>query len=300
VKPPPFDYVAPVSLPEALDILSQRGADAKVLAGGQSLIPVMNFRLASPHLLVDLNPISELSFIRLNGDALHIGAMTRQRAVERDPLVAEHAPLLHEAMPDIAHPQIRNRGTIGGSLVHADPAAELPAIMVALDAVFVIRSRQGERQVTASDFFQGLFTVDIQPDELLTEIIIPVKKANTGYAFLELARRHGDYAMMGVAATFEMKAGKCLSARLVYLNAGDKPVVASQASALLVGQSSTAELFAAAAEKAASDEMEPLGNLHATPEFQRHLARVLTVRALNIAASRADLKPSRSGAKKHG
>jgi carbon-monoxide dehydrogenase medium subunit len=272
---------------EALKILAEHSGDVKVLAGGQSLIPVMNFRLASPDLLIDLNPIKELSYIRKKGDNLLIGAMTRQRAVERDPLVAEHAPLLHETMPFIAHPQIRNRGTIGGSLVHADPAAELPVVMLALGASFVIRSQNGERAVTAADFFQGLFTVDLQPGEILTEVIVPVKKPNTGYAFLEMARRHGDFAMMGLAATVGIKKGVCQSASLVYLNAGDRPMSAPSAAAMLVGQPPDEVLFTAAAEKAAAEEIEPMGNLHSSAEFQRHLAKVLTVRALKTAAARA-------------
>ncbi len=301
MKPPPFNYVAPATLTEALEILAGHAADAKVLAGGQSLIPLLNFRLASPHLVVDLNRIAELSYLQLEGDHLHIGAMTRQRVLERDPLVAEHTPLLYEAMPEIAHPQIRNRGTLGGSLVHADPAAELPAVMVALDATLTLRSRHGERRLAAVEFFQGSFTVDIQPDELLTEISIPVRKPGTGYAFLEIARLHGDYAMMGVAASLEIQAGKCRSARLVYLNAGDKPMVAAESAGLLAGHPPASDLFTAAAVKAAAEEIEPMGNLHASPEFQRHLARVLTIRALNAAAIRAGAATaSHPGATRHG
>jgi len=285
MKPPAFEYVAPVSLNEALSLLAAHGPQAKVLAGGQSLIPIMNFRLASPDMLVDLNLVRELSYIRHEGDALHIGAMTRQRAIEREPLVSDHAPLLYEAMPEIAHPQIRNRGTIGGSLVHADPAAELPAIMVALEATFTLRSQQAERAVSALDFFQGIFTVDIQPGELLTDISVPVKKPNTGHAFIEIARRHGDYAMMGVAACVEIEAGVVRSARLVFLNAGDRPMVAARAAAGMAGQPPDGALWTMAAETAA-EEIEPIGNLHASPEYQRHLAKVLTVRALSMASSR--------------
>ena len=287
MKPPPFAYAAPKSVEEALDLLAEHGADAKILAGGQSLIPTMNFRLANAALLIDLNRIEPLAYIKLDGDHLRIGAMTRQRTLERDKLVAKHAPLLFEAMPHIAHPQIRNRGTIGGSLAHADPAAELPVIMVALGAEFVIRGKNNERTVSATDFFQGLFTTDLQPDELLAEIAVPVKAKRTGYAFLEVARRHGDYAMMGVAASLTLDSkGKCESARLVYLNAADKPAPASQAAAMLAGQSPEADLFQSAAQQA-SEEIDPMGNLHASVDFQRHLARVLTVKALATARDRA-------------
>ena len=289
MKPAPFDYLAPDSLEAALDALARHGGDAKILAGGQSLIPVMNFRLAQPAILVDLNKISELSFLRRGEDGgLTIGAMTRQRRLERDPLVAEAAPLLREAVPWIAHPQIRNRGTFGGSLSHADPAAELPAIALALRARLRLRKAGGDRWVEAGDFFAGLFTTALEPDEVLVEAAIPPLAPRTGWAFLEVARRHGDYAQVGIAALVTLEDdGRCREARLVYLSVGDAPVEAKEAAGLLAGQEVTPAAIEAAAEKAARDEIHPRGDVHASPEFKRHLARVLTGRALRRAAERA-------------
>lgn len=289
MKPAPFEYAAPDSLDAALALLAQHGADAKALAGGQSLVPAMNFRVAQPALLVDLNGLPEMDYVRESGDGrLRIGAMTRQRRVERDALVARRAPLLHEALPYIAHPQIRNRGTIGGSLVHADPASELPVIALALNARFKARNASGERWLSVEEFFQGMFATALTPDELLVEIELPVMPPRTGWAFEEFARRRGDYALMGVAAIVTMSGGGvCDSARLVYLNAGDGPIVAQRAADLLRGQNPSDELIESAAAKASEDEIEPLGNVHASVAYQRHLARVLTRRALAQAFNRA-------------
>jgi len=293
MKPAPFEYQAPDSLDAALDLLARHGGDAKVLAGGQSLIPVLNFRLAQPVMLVDLNKLAELSFIRRGEDGgLRIGAMTRHRRLERDPLVGQLAPLLAETVPWIAHPQIRNRGTAGGSLAHADPAAELPAIAVALRARFLLRKAGGERWVTAADFFQGLFTTALEPEELLVEIALPPMAspigARTGWSFQEIARRHGDYATVGLAAQVTLgEDGRCQEARLVYLSVGQTPVEARGAAALLAGTDLGPEAVRAAAEKASREEMDPTGDVHATSEFKRHLARVLTGRALRSAAERA-------------
>ncbi len=289
MKPAPFEYQAPASLDAALDLLARRGGEAKLLAGGQSLIPVMNFRLAEPALLVDINKLTELDFIRRDDDGgLRIGALTRQRRLERDPLVAEAAPLLHETMPFIAHPQIRNRGTFGGSLAHADPAAELPAVAVALRAQLRLRKAGGERWVNAADFFAGLFTTSLEPDEMLVEAAIPPLAPRTGWSFLEIARRHGDYAQVGIAALVTLDdAGRCREARLVFLSAGDVPVEAREAARLLAGQEISPAAITAAADKAAQ-EIRPFSDLHATADFKRHLARVLTGRALRKAAERAN------------
>lgn len=289
MKPAPFTYSAPSSLQEALETLAAQAHDAKILAGGQSLIPAMNFRVTAPSMLLDLNRIDELSFIRHDpGGVLHIGAMTRQRAVERSEDIQKGWPLLAEAMPHVAHPQIRNRGTIGGSLIHADPAAELPVVMVALGAEFVLKSTRGERRVPARDFFQGMFTVDAQPDEILTEVLVPPMPSATGSAFLEIARRRGDYAMMGIAATVTLdENGECRAATLVYLNAGDKPIVAENAAALLTGKRLDEKHVADAARLASQEEIEPAGNLHASAAYQRHLADVLTRRGLDLASERA-------------
>ncbi len=289
MKPAPFDYAAPATLAEALALKAQHGDDAKFLAGGQSLIPAMNFRLVQAALLVDLNRLAELDYIRPAGDGgLRIGAQTRQRRLERDALVARHAPLLHEAMPNVAHPQIRNRGTLGGSLAHADPAGELPVIAVALDAQVRVQSAQAERWVPAADFFQGLFTTALASDEMLVEVALPPLPPGTGTAFVEFARRRGDYALMGVAAVVTLDgAGRCQAARLVYLNAGEGPVSAPDAADALVGETYMPEVIAEAAAHAAEDEIRPMGNVHATPAYQRHLARVLTRRALERAFERA-------------
>lgn len=289
MKPAPFEYQAPPSLEAALAALARHGGDAKLLAGGQSLIPVMNFRLAQPAFLVDINKLSDLDFVRRGEDgSLRIGSLVRQRRLEREPLVGEMAPLLREAVPFIAHPQIRNRGTFGGSLAHADPAAELPAVAVALKARFRLRKEGGERWVEAGDFFAGLFTTALEPDELLVEAAIPPPAPRTGWAFLEVARRHGDYAQAGVAALVTLgEDGRCREARLVYLSAGDRPVEAREAARLLVGEEIAPPAVEAAAEKASKDEMSPFGDIHATADFKRHLARVLTRRALLQAAARA-------------
>ncbi|HEX5761218.1 MAG TPA: FAD binding domain-containing protein [Thermoanaerobaculia bacterium] len=289
MKPAPFAYEAPDSLGAALDLLARHGGDAKVLAGGQSLIPVMNFRLAQPALLVDLNRLPGLDFVRRTpAGGLAIGAMTRQRRLEREPLIREAAPLLAEAIPYIAHPQIRTRGTIGGSLAHADPAAELPAVAVALRARFRLQREGGERWVDAASFFAGLFTTELAAEELIVEVELPPPPPRAGWAFLEVARRHGDYAQVGVAALVALEAdGRCREARLVYLSVGDAPVVAERAAAQLAGEVPTEEAIAAAADTAAREEMDPTGDLHASARFKRHLARVLTVRALRLATARA-------------
>lgn len=288
MKPAPFQYLAPDSLPAALAALQSHGGDAKLLAGGQSLVPVMNFRLAQPAVLIDLNRVPGLDGIeRGAGGGLRIGAMTRQRRLEEDPLVARHAPLLREAVPFIAHPQIRNRGTIGGSLAHADPAAELPALVVALDARLHLRSARGERTVAAADFYLGLFATVLEADEMLAEIEIPAAAERTGWAFAEVARRHGDYAQVGVAARLTLAAdGRCASARVVFLSVADRPFDARQTAQALAGESPSAKVYAAAAA-AAQSEIDPAGDIHASGPFKRHLAGVLTRRALAVAGERA-------------
>ncbi len=288
MKPPPFDYYPAESVEQALELLARFGYDAKPLAGGQSLVPAMNFRLAQPAVLVDLNPIADLAYIRPTENGLRIGAMTRQRAVERSSLVAERAPLLHETMPHIAHPQIRNRGTFGGSLAHADPAAELPAVAVALDARLRLQSPRGERWIPAADFFVGLFTTALEPDELLVEVEIPALPPRTGWSFQEVARRHGDFALVGVAATVTLSPGGPIQrARLVFLSVGEGPVEARQAQETLAGQSPDPEVLRAAAETAAERDIEPVGDIHASADFRRHLAKVLARRALEQAVARA-------------
>jgi len=288
MKPAAFAYVSPDSLEEALDRLAQAGPEAKVIAGGQSLIPAMNFRILQPSLLIDLNRLTDLEFIRAHdGEGLRIGAMTRQRRLERDPQIRSLAPLLHEATPFVAHPQIRNRGTLGGSLAHADPSAELPAVILALEGRIRARRAGGERWIKAADFFQGMFATALGPDEIVTEVELPAPPQRTGWAFTEIARRTGDYALAGVAVGLTLDGrGVCTGARMVFLNAGDGPRAAMKAAALLAGQSVTPDLFEAAAAQAVV-EIDPPGNLHASPEFQRHLAGVLARRALVRAHERA-------------
>lgn len=288
MKPAAFEYLAPVTLEEALAIKAEHGDEVKPLAGGQSLIPAMNFRIAQPAILVDLNKIDELSFLRRENGELRIGAMARQSQVEKNDLVATHSPLLAETMPHIAHPQIRNRGTFGGSLAHADPAAELPVTALALNVRMKVQNSKGERWIPIEDFFLGFFTTAMEPDEILTEVAVPDLPPRTGWSFLEIARRSGDYAMAGVAATITLdKSGKCKKARLVCLNVGDGPIDGVGAAALMAGENVTPQVIEAAAEKVTQEEIMPFGNVHASIEYQQHLSRVLVQRALTQAHERA-------------
>ncbi|MEA3336905.1 MAG: xanthine dehydrogenase family protein subunit M [Chloroflexota bacterium] len=289
MKPAPFQYVSPTSLEEALVNLAEYGYDAKLLAGGQSLVPTMNFRLSQPGVLIDLNNIPELAFMKSDSDgSLHIGAMTRHRIVENAAEVAQYAPLLHETMPHIAHHQIRNRGTIGGSLAHADPSAELPAVAIALEARFRLRSQRGERWVAARDFYIGLFTTDMAIDEILIEVAIPPMPPRSGWAFDEVARRPGDYAIVGTATQVVLDgAGRCEKVHLVFLSVGEMPVPAKQAAAKLLGQLPTPELIAEAAKTAASQDVDPVADIHASRAFRRHLAEVLANRTLTRAFEQA-------------
>lgn len=289
MKPAPFDYLAPDSLDAALATMREHGYDAKLLAGGQSLIPLLNFRLASPRVLVDLNRLSGLDFVRPSSNGgLVIGAMTRQSRLGIDPLVAEKAPLLHEAIPFIAHPQIRNRGTLGGTLAHADPSGELPTVALALQARLRLRSDSSDRWVEARDFFVGLLTTALEPEEILVEVEIPPPPPRCGWSFHEISRRHGDYALAGLAAQVVLDGdGICTAARLVYLSAGDGPVEAVRAVEQLIGTSPDDQSLQQVARQAAAEEIQPAGDIHASADFKRHLCRVLTHRALTTAFERA-------------
>ncbi|HSB01137.1 MAG TPA: xanthine dehydrogenase family protein subunit M [Anaerolineales bacterium] len=288
MKPAPFEYHVPDSLEQALDLMSQYAGEAKILAGGQSLVPAMNFRVVQPGLLIDLNRVPELSYICEESNVLRAGAMTRERHLEFDSSIAYRTPLLAEAVPFIAHPQIRNRGTLGGSLVNADPAAELPVLMLALSARLKAKSIAGQRWIDAEDFYAGMFTTALAPDEILVEIEIPFMARRTGWSFMEVAPRAGDYALMGVAALVTLdESGKCREAKLVYLNAGDGPVVAKEAAGMLAGEPLSNTLIESAAAVASEKEIQPFGNIHTSPEFQRHLANVLTKKALRQALQRA-------------
>lgn len=289
MKPAPFDYIAPATLDEALAVLDEHGYDAKLVAGGQSLIPAMNFRLAQPTLLVDLNGVGGLG--KLHPDeskGVRVGAMIRHSQLEHSAIVRELAPLIHEVMPHIAHPQIRNRGTIGGSLAHADPASELPVIMVALQAGFRLKRLGSERWVNAKDFFEGLFTTALEPQEILAEIAIPPKLANSGYAFIEIARRHGDYAQAGAAAVVTLDdEGVFQNVHLVFLNAGEIPMAAPQAAAMLIGEEATQKVIEEAAYFASRNEIDPTADIQDTVAYKRHLAFVLGKRTLERAVANA-------------
>lgn len=293
MKPAPFEYYAPDTIEEALSHLAEHGYDAKPLAGGQSLIPMMNFRLAQPAVLIDLNKISELSYVRPDQDGgTLVGAMARHVQVERDPLIAERAPLIHETMPHIATSQIRSRGTFGGSISHADPSAELVAESVLLNARFHLRSQSGERWVAAEDFFAGIYTTNAEPEELLTEIAIPPLASGAGWAMKEVSRRPHDFALVGVAVLVSLDSdGNCNSARIGLFSVGDRPVVAKRAAEALVGQAPTSEAARAAAEIVSTKDIDPSSDIHATAAYRRYLAKTLTQRALETAFERAHSNP---------
>jgi len=296
VKPPAFEYVAAGDLDEALEALAEPSLETRPLAGGQSLVPMLNFRLAAPERLVDLNGIEELSRIEGTEDGgLRLGAMVRHRQLESDPLVARRVPLLAEAAPFIAHPQIRSRGTVGGSVAHADPAAELPAVLLTLGArVRIARRSRGEepgprveRNLDLDDFFLGPFFSALEPDELLIAIEVPPSAPGEGTAFDEVARRRGDYALAGVAARVRLDSGGvCEDAALSLVNGGSTPGVMREAARTLVGAEPTPEAIEAAAAVCA-ETSEPAADMHATEAYRRHLIRILTSRVVPRAADRA-------------
>jgi carbon-monoxide dehydrogenase medium subunit len=285
VKPAAFDYRAPTSLEEALMLLDANADTAKLLAGGQSLVPVLNFRLASPALLIDLNRIASLSGIREQPDgSLVVGAMTRNRSLETSAVVRRTNPLLHSAMPHIAHAQIRNRGTIGGSLAHSDPAAELPAVCLACDASLAVSTVQGERTLGAADFFIGLFSTALAPNEILTSIRFPAWPAGRRSAFLEIARRAGDFAIVGVALTLDLDAGgRCSDARIVVFGAAEIPQLIRESAQALRGAVPDALRIGEAA-RIARRRIVPRSDHHASAEYRSELVEVLTRRALERAA----------------
>jgi aerobic carbon-monoxide dehydrogenase medium subunit len=288
VKPPAFEYVVVASTEEAVAQLAAHGDDARILAGGQSLMPILNMRLATPGRLVDLNRVGTLSYIVERPGGVAIGAMTRQRTAERSELVATAVPLLAEALPWVGHSAIRNRGTIGGSLAHADPAAELPAVAVCLDARFTVRGEAGERTLAAREFFRGYLTTALAPTELLAEVWFPSALPGSGAAWIEFARRHGDYALAGVAAVVTLEGSTVRRASLAVTGVDGVPVRAVDAERLLIGAPLSAESMAAAAESVRRT-LEPHDDIHATAAYRRHLAGILTVRALTRAGDRARL-----------
>ena len=279
MKPRPFAYARPRTLDSAFDLLEQHGEEARVLAGGQSLLPGLAMRLSSPSVLIDITHIGELSGITCKSGVVRIGALTRHHELESSPVFAAKAPLIAAAVPHIAHHAIRTRGTIGGSLAYADPAAELPAVCRALAATFVLKGRQGERRITADDFFLGLFETALKPGELLVAIELPESEPGERFGFQELARRHGDYAIVGLAARARLDGGRLSGVRLAYFGAGDRPILALSAAAALEGKTAGAEQIEAA-KLALAEDLDPPLDLNGPPEMKLHLARVLTGRVL--------------------
>jgi carbon-monoxide dehydrogenase medium subunit len=283
VKPPPFHYAAPTSVAEAVELLAAHAdEEARVLAGGQSLVPLMNFRLAQPTHLIDLRRIEELTRIRAEGDTLVIGAMVRQSAAEHAPEVAIGAPLLAEALGNVAHTPIRNSGTVGGSIAHADPAAELPAVVLALDAELVVTGPQGSRTVAAADFFRGPFTTAIGAGEILTEVRIPRRAG--GQAFVEFARTHGSFALVGVAAVIEMDGSTVARASIALSGVAPTPVRATAAEQALTGTVADADAIRTAAD---ADVLSPAADLHGGVETRTDIARSYLRRGIELACHRA-------------
>lgn len=286
MKPAPFNLLRTRSVDEALGLLQAHGDDAKVLAGGQSLVPLMNFRLAQPRNLIDLNGIRGLDQIRFHEPTLSLGAMLRQRDVERSAAVAERLPILREAIEQVAHPAIRNRGTVGGSLVHADPSAELPLLAIALDATFHLRSARASRSVAAKDFYQGYLVTDIAADELLVEIDFSLPAPNCGWCCTEIARRHGDFAIVAVAVLLDCAKDQSINfARVAIGGVGPAPLRVAESEEMLSGKRPEAEVFRRACD-AAAQAVEPPTDIHASSGYRRQLTGVLVRRALEVAASR--------------
>ena len=285
MKPPPFAYECPRDVAEAVALLAAHGEDARPLAGGQSLVPLLNFRLARPAVLVDLNRIEALGSIAVEDGTLRIGAMVRQAAVEADPHVACGWPVLHEAIGHIAHPQIRNRGTVGGSLAHNDPAAELPAAMLALDAQMIAQGPGGERTIAARNFFAGTMETALAPDELLTEIRVPALPEGTGWGFQEAARRQGDFALVAVVVLLRPAGAGGIDPRVVVTGTGDGPARMPQAEAILAERGKEADACAAAAGTAA-EASEPADDPHAPAWYRKKLVAALTRRACREALTR--------------
>ncbi|MGE0255975.1 MAG: xanthine dehydrogenase family protein subunit M [Alphaproteobacteria bacterium] len=286
MKPAPFAYARARTLTEAFDLLERHGDDARVLAGGQSLMATLNMRLSAPEVLVDINAIPGLAGIEEKADHIRIGALTRHVEVERSPVVARHLPLIAAAMPHIAHAAIRNRGTFGGSIAFADPAAELPACIRALGATLVIAGRKGERRVAADDFFQGLFATALEPGELLVAAEIPKPAADAKCGFMELARRHGDYAIVGLAVQGRVAGGSFRDMRLAFFGAGDRPMLAAASGKALEGKP-FGDAAVEAAQSALAGELDPMADLNGSPAMKLHLARVLTRRVLAAMAGAA-------------
>jgi CO/xanthine dehydrogenase FAD-binding subunit len=288
MKPAQFEYFAPETVAEAIELLSRHGEDGKILAGGQSLMPLMNLRLARPRALIDINRIAALDHISQDADGeLAIGALTRQRSLEQSKFIQDCNPLLSASMPLIGHFQIRNRGTIGGSLVHADPAAELPAVSLALEAEFTATSARGERRIPAEKFFLGYMATAIEPTELLTEIRFPRWRSGSGWAVEEVARRRGDFAIVGVVILLQLdSSGLCAETRIALFGLEDEAVRSIRGEEILRGNRPEPDIFAEVA-KVATEELDPVSDVHASGQYRKEVGAFLIRRALQIALGRA-------------
>jgi carbon-monoxide dehydrogenase medium subunit len=287
MKASAFSYARATSVANALELLAAHGDGAKVLSGGQSLMPAMNLRLISPDLLVDIGDLDELRGIKLEGRRLRIGALTRHVELANSPAIAAHAPLLTEAIAHVAHPAIRNRGTLGGSLAHADPASELPACMLALDATIIVRGRAGERRIAAADFFTGIYETALSSEELLVAVELPVVATNSTHFFHEFARRHGDYAIVGLVAQAVVRGGTFADLRVALFAVGDRAVLAGAVARLINVPITPALLSDVAA--ALAKELDPQEDQQASAAMRRHLAKVLLVRGVMALLGRPDL-----------
>jgi carbon-monoxide dehydrogenase medium subunit len=287
MKASAFSYTRATSVINALELLAAHGDGAKVLSGGQSLMPAMNLRLVSPELIVDIGELAELRGIERRGDILRIGALTRHVELQRSPDVARHAPLLTQAIAHVAHPAIRNRGTIGGSLAHADPASELPACMVALNATIVVRGQAGERRIVANNFFKGIYETDLSPQELLVAVELPAAQANSAHFFNEFARRHGDYAIAGLAAQTVVQGDAFADLRLVFFAVGDRPILAGAARRLV--KTAITQAVLSDASSALDAELAPADDQQASAAMRRHLAKVLMRRCVATLLGRPEL-----------
>jgi aerobic carbon-monoxide dehydrogenase medium subunit len=287
MKASAFNYARATSVANALELLVAHGDGAKVLSGGQSLMPAMNLRLISPELIVDIGEITELHGISVTGNVVRIGALTRHVDLAKSSEIAAHAPLLTEAIAHVAHPAIRNRGTLGGSLAHADPASELPACMVALNATIIVRGQAGERRIAAEDFFKGIYETALSAQELLVAVELPAARKNAAHFFHEFARRHGDYAITGLAAQAVVQGDVFADLRLVFFAVGDRPILAKAATKLVRTAITPAVL--SEASTALGEELDPQDDQQASAAMRRHLAKVLMARCASALLGRPDL-----------
>jgi aerobic carbon-monoxide dehydrogenase medium subunit len=287
MKASAFSYARATSVMNAIELLAEHGDRAKVLSGGQSLMPAMNLRLISPELIVDIGDLTELRGIAVTGGRVRIGALTRHVDLLNSSDIAKHAPLISEAITHVAHAAIRNRGTIGGSLAHADPAAELPACMVALNATVIVRGPEGERRIAAEEFFTGIYETALAVGELLVAVEVPVAQQHSAYFFSEFARRHGDYGIVGLAAQAVVEGDVLIDLRLAYFAVGDRPVLATAATKLLNIAITPAVL--AEASKALGEELDPQEDQQASVSMRRHLAKVLLARCVATLLGRPEL-----------